>query len=102
MTTYPGSAETTNASRYLQQLCKHWGHKFEVAFDPSHGRIVFDADTACDLDAGPERLSLRLEAADPERAERMKGVIADHLVRFAFREELVVTWDKAAAPASQG
>ena len=93
MAIYPGYAETTHASRYLQQLCKHWGHKFEVEFDPSHGRIAFDADTVCHLDAGPEGLSLRLEAADPARGEQMKGVIVAHLVRFAFREELVVRWD---------
>ena len=26
---------TTAASRYLQQLCKHWSHKFAVEFTPS-------------------------------------------------------------------
>ena len=95
MAIYPGRAETANASRYLQQLCKHWGHKFETEFDPSHGRIAFDADTVCHLDAGPERLSVRLDAVDPARAERMKKVIEDHLRRFAFREEFVLVWSDA-------
>jgi hypothetical protein len=101
MATYRGSAETASASRYLQQLCKHWSHKFAVEFDPAHGRIEFDPETACELDAGPARLSVRLEAADPERAERIKQVIADHLKRFAFREDFVLAWD-AAAPRTSG
>ena len=25
---------TKHASRYLQQLCKHWSHKFTVEFSP--------------------------------------------------------------------
>ena len=32
---------TANASRYLQQLCKHWSHKFETEFDPQSGIIAF-------------------------------------------------------------
>lgn len=91
-----GSASTQSASRYLQQLCKHWGHKFRVEFDPTHGRIEFDPETACVLDAGPDGLSIRLEAADAQRAERMTAVVADHLKRFAFREEFEVVWRDAA------
>ena len=97
MTTYLGTAATQSGSRYLQQLCKHWGHKFKVDFDPAHGRIEFDPDTVCVLDADAEGLSIRLDAADSARAERMTGVVADHLKRFAFREELVVEWRQQAA-----
>ena len=102
MATCSGSAETANASRYLQQLCKHWGHRFVVEFDPSRGRIEFDADTVCQLDAGPERLSVRLEAADPARAESMKQVVENHLKRFAFREDFRIAWDGAASAATAG
>ncbi len=31
---------TASASRYLQQLCKHWGHKFEATFDSRQGRVA--------------------------------------------------------------
>ena len=34
---------TASASRYLQQLCKHWSHKFSVEFTPERGIIPFDA-----------------------------------------------------------
>ena len=88
---------TASASRYLQQLCKHWSHKFAVEFTPEHGTIPFDATRRCTLDASPAALSLHIEAADDATLERMQGVVIDHLKRFAFREDLGdVTWTKAA------
>ena len=88
---------TASASRYLQQLCKHWSHKFAVEFTPEHGTIPFDATRRCTLDASPERLALRIEAADDATLERTQGVVIDHLKRFAFREELGdVKWERAS------
>jgi hypothetical protein len=88
---------TASASRYLQQLCKHWSHKFSVEFTPEQGTIPFDATRVCRLEASPEQLSLRIEAADDATLERMQGVVIDHLKRFAFREDLgSVTWERAA------
>jgi hypothetical protein len=79
------SVPTASGSRYLQQLCKHWGHKFEVSFTPEQGTIRFPEATAT-LTATPDALAVRIEAADPAVVERMKGVVASHLDRFAFRE----------------
>src|SRR5437879_1160053 len=88
---------TAAASRYLQQLCKHWSHKFAVEFTPKHGAIPFDETRLCTLDASPDRLALRVEAADDATLERMQDVVIEHLKRFAFREELGdVTWERAA------
>jgi hypothetical protein len=88
---------TASASRYLQQLCKHWSHKFAVEFTPEHGTIPFDATRLCTLDATPSELSLRIDAADDATLERTQGVVIDHLKRFAFREDLGhVTWSRAA------
>ena len=84
---------TANASRYLQQLCKHWSHKFPVEFTPQNGRIEMSAGVLI-LDADPEGLGLRL-TSEPQDLERMEGVVADHLKRFAFREELVFDWKPA-------
>ena len=87
---------TALASRYLQQLCKHWSHKFAVAFTPEHGTIPFDATRVCTLDASAERLALRIEAQDDATLERTQGVVIDHLKRFAFREDLgEVRWTKS-------
>ncbi|GAB4065422.1 DUF2218 domain-containing protein [Ancylobacter sonchi] len=77
---------TAHASRYLQQLCKHWAHKFEVSFTPEDGRIVLPENTIATLHADDAALAVRLEAVDAPTLERMKGVVANHLDRFAFRE----------------
>jgi uncharacterized protein len=88
---------TASASRYLQQLCKHWSHKFAVDFTPEHGTIPFDETRVCTLDALPEHLALRIEAADDVTLQHMQGVVIEHLKRFAFREEIGdVQWERAA------
>jgi hypothetical protein len=84
---------TAHASRYLQQLCKHWSHKFPVEFTPQNGRIEMSAGVLI-LDADAEGLGLRL-TTEPEDLERMAGVVAEHLQRFAFRETLVFDWKPA-------
>jgi hypothetical protein len=87
---------TASASRYLQQLCKHWSHKFAVEFTPQHGTIPFDATRVCTLDASADRLALRIEAADDAALQRMQGVVIEHLKRFAFREDFDdIQWTRA-------
>jgi hypothetical protein len=83
---------TTSASRYLQQLCKHWSHRFSVEFDATAGKVPFSAENFLDLAAEPGTLVMTLTVEKPEDLERMQNVVADHLKRFAFREELDVTW----------
>lgn len=87
---------TENASRYLQQLCKHWGHKFEVSFDPQHGTIRLDTSKLT-LDAKDGHLLMKLENDDPATLARHTGVVTDHLKRFAFREDLAVEWQTRTA-----
>lgn len=87
---------TNEASRYLQQLCKHWSHKFEVTFTPVEGRVPFPTGSVCTMAAAPECLTLRVEAADAAEAARMGKVVVDHLQRFAFRAPLNVPDWRAA------
>lgn len=77
---------TSHASRYLQQLCKHWAHKLEVSFSPEHGEVKLPEGALATMDAGADGLAVRIEAPDEATLERMKGVVARHLDRFAFRE----------------
>ena len=37
---------TAHASKYLQQLCKHWQHNLSVEFTPEHGTVTFPRDRA--------------------------------------------------------
>ena len=83
--------ETPNASVYLKQLCRHFGHRVETAFDDRDGHIGF-AFGECELHASGDRLELTAIGADREARERVESVVGSHLERFAFREELRVTW----------
>lgn len=83
---------TENGSRYLQQLCKHWSHRFEVSFDPQQGRIKFAEGEVVTLTAGPDKLDVRIEADDAERLPELNRVVEAHIVRYAFRETLEFNW----------
>jgi len=83
---------TAHASRYLQQLSKHWSHKFAVTFDATQSTIPFSEDRKAELTASPDHLQIRLSVADEETRDRMQKVIEDHLNRFAFRETLEYAW----------
>jgi hypothetical protein len=79
---------TALGSRYLQQLCKHWGHKLEVEFTPEKGQIRFDEGRVCRLAADEGGLQIEVEAGDAERLARTERVVFEHLKRFAFKENL--------------
>lgn len=92
MTTLTAHVPTESASRYLQQLCKHWSHKFEVSFDPQAGTIALPFGKT-DLCAEPEALIVAIHLNDGADPDRPKKVVEDHLNRFAFREgELQFDW----------
>lgn len=83
---------TAKASGYLQQLCKHFGHKTEVEFTSDAGRIAFDFGVA-ELAAGADGLSMTANANTPDDLARLRRVLASHLERFAFREDLKIHWE---------
>lgn len=85
---------TPRASRYLQQLCKHFQHKRPATFDERAGHIVFPIGD-CHLRASDDTLTLSLEAPDGPRLEQLQDVVGRHLLRFAFREEMRIDWRPA-------
>ena len=78
---------------YMRQLCKHFGHKTDAAFDEDSGHIQFEFGR-CELHAHEGRLELVVTAADAEAQERMERVIGSHLERFGRRDELTVDWQR--------
>jgi hypothetical protein len=100
---------TTNGSRYLQQLCKHWSHNLAVEFTPEAGTVTFPregragtwpAEATLRLRATPEALECRLDASAEGQRDALKGVVAQHLDRFAFREApLRFDWQDAPEAA---
>ena len=96
---------TANGSRYLQQLCKHWSHNLAVEFTETNGKVVFPrnargadwpGDATLLLEAHSDGLECRLETSAPEQLDALKGAVARHLDRFAFREApLTFDWRDA-------
>jgi len=87
-----GHFETPHAAKYLQQLCKHFGHKRPVRFDETEGEVTFDFATA-QLRAAGQRLTVTMDLQNPDDADRGRQVIDKHLERFAFREGFEhMTW----------
>ncbi|MEO5640885.1 MAG: DUF2218 domain-containing protein [Sphingomicrobium sp.] len=86
---------TASASKYLQQLCKHWSHNLAVEFTPDHGTVTFPKDgrggsspgdgvaTLAVVEGG---LEVRIDATSAGQLDGLKGALARHLDRFAFRE----------------
>jgi len=77
---------TLSASRYLQQLAKHWSHKMEVSFTAEEGSIAFPNGAHLAMRADSETLDLVLTVPENGDALRMREVVASHIDRFAFRE----------------
>lgn len=91
-----GEYKTENASKYLQQLCKHFGHKITVEFDETAGRIEF-AFSEAKLSADDQALHVDFAELPEDSAERARHVIDSHLKRFAFREEFeAMEWSEVA------
>lgn len=91
-----------SASKYLQQVCKHWEHNLPVSFDASHGEITFakdargadwPADALVTLDAEAEILVCTITASAEGQRDGLKGALERHIDRFAFREvPLTYNW----------
>jgi len=86
---------TDKAARYMGQLCKHFAHRIPASFDADSGRIEFSIGI-CELAVAKDALVLHVSAANEEELGEMEDVVARHLVRFGFRDELVVKWQRGA------
>lgn len=86
---------TKSGSRYLQQLCKHWAHNLAVDFTAERGTVTFPknargadwpGDGLVTMIAHDDVLECRIDATSGEQRDGLKGALARHLDRFAFRE----------------
>ncbi|MCG7392847.1 DUF2218 domain-containing protein [Microvirga sp. ACRRW] len=85
--------QTTKASRYLVQLCKHFAHKIEVEYDTQKGHATFPWGT-CTMQAEENQLILQCMGADEAGLERVQDVVKTHLEGFAFREKPSIVWER--------
>lgn len=87
---------TPKAVRYLKALCNHFDRKATATYDDVSGRIQFSFGD-CELRAADDALLITVRAESDTMFTRVKDVVADHLVRFGNKEELVVNWVEAEA-----
>lgn len=111
---------TERSSRYLTQLCKHasqmGGHTRHGPRLHANGeappriqhaewsdtRGTIDVGWGrCTLQAGPDTLTLRVEAADQDSLQRIQQLITGRLQKIGRRDALQVTWQPAQASDHQ-
>jgi hypothetical protein len=86
---------TDKASRYMTQLAKHWSHKFVVVFDETSARIPLPLGD-CRMLADADGLNITVDATSHEGLAKLEDVVAEHLLRFAFRENVgKLGWTRA-------
>ena len=82
---------TEKASRYLQQLCKHFAHKVPSEFDAAAGRVEFPPGL-CHMAAEGDTLAIYCQSATMEGLVVMQGIVDNHMQRFAWREDIAIAW----------
>ncbi|MBD9388988.1 DUF2218 domain-containing protein [Agrobacterium sp. AGB01] len=82
---------TEYGSRYLQQLSKHWAHKFETEFTPVSAKIALPLGDAR-LRADDRSLHIEITAHKSKDLPVLQDVVQTHIERFAFRETLEFDW----------
>ncbi|MEZ5999239.1 DUF2218 domain-containing protein [Hyphomonas sp.] len=75
---------TAHAEKYIIQLARHWGHKFDVTEDAGT-RIIDFGKARCYLSAERDSLKATIETPRAD-VDKLETVVADHLNRFAHRE----------------
>ncbi len=85
--------QTSNASRYLVQLCKHFAHKIEVTYDSKNGHATFPFGT-CTMQADETQLILQCTGNDEAALMRVQDILQEHLKGFAFREKPSIVWTR--------
>jgi hypothetical protein len=111
------SIPTTHASQYLVAVCRHASrmshrilarHGGDRANRPQVSHVDWtDTDGTlelnwghCTFHAGPDELTVRIEAADDEHLEAVQQIIARDLERYGRREDLSINWRRQPAPST--
>ena len=82
---------TAHASKYLKQMCKHFAHKVEVDFDDFRAHVAFPPGP-CQMNADASELVISCQSDSEKGIEVMQSIIDQHIVKFAWREDLKLNW----------
>jgi len=99
-----GHAETDQADRYVTRLTAGFTASAETSTVPSGMRpavaesragtlLHFPGRTTTLLSPTPERLIVRIDAADPASMQSVQEMICSQLERLAPPDEVRLTWD---------
>lgn len=89
------SVQVDRAERYVRQLAKHWAHDLTIEEYAGRIRVIFprDArgadwpdDAVVTFLPTESAIDCIIDASDPAQRDGLKGVVARHIDRFAFRE----------------
>jgi uncharacterized protein len=90
-----GFAAMKNARRYVQQLVKHWGHKFETTYVDGVGSVPFNEHAIARFYCEEASVRIELQSPSADIDAKLRETIERHLDRFAFREApLVYQWEQ--------
>lgn len=76
---------TERAAALIQTAAKHFAHKVTVEQADGVARIAFPAGLGT-MTADGTGIVLTIDSDDAAAAERVRGVLEGHLLRFAHRE----------------
>lgn len=111
VTTSKAVVATERAARYGKQLCSHFSHKIDAAWEDVAGHLhfvgagkdnddprrAFDGEGRVTLKAADDALHIAVEAP-AELIRRFEAVVARHLVRFG--KDLTVRFDREDGTSS--
>ena len=83
--------QTTDAKRHLDALCRHFARKVDATVCDGNGHVAF-AFGSCVLVADETALTLKAQAPDRSRLNKVIDAVSRHLDRFAFRENPKLNW----------
>ncbi|MCH8497788.1 MAG: DUF2218 domain-containing protein [Marinobacter sp.] len=86
--------ETTEASRLINRLCKHFSHKTPAQWDAAGGKVTFVMGQ-CQLEATPASLRLTCRAESADALQAVGDIVGSHLIRFANGAIAQVVWAEA-------
>jgi hypothetical protein len=69
----------------------------QIEWSDTHGTVNFSWGQ-CTMQATPNTLTLRAEAADEEALQRIQDLLTGRLDRFGRREHLTVSWRRPQEP----
>lgn len=91
------TVRTRHASSYLQRLCKHFAHKVPAEWEAATGHAELPGGRA-EFAAGSETLEITIRGRDAAGLDRARAIVEDHLLRYAFRENLTrLDWEPVSS-----